>query len=90
VVTAIGALTLLGVVTKRIAGGRGRHAVGSGSTDPGAQDAVRQLAAELESLHDEVSGLRRELEEAHNRLDFTERLLMQAKERGQLGAPKDH
>jgi hypothetical protein len=69
--------------------GRGRHAVGAGTTDPGAQAATTQLAAEIEALHDEVGGLRRELDEAQNRLDFTERLLAQAKERGLLAAPKD-
>ncbi|HVO34979.1 MAG TPA: hypothetical protein VMT21_05390, partial [Gemmatimonadales bacterium] len=58
-------------------------------TDPGQQEGVRQLAADLDALRDEVTGLRRELDEAQNRLDFTERLLGQARERGLLNAPKE-
>jgi hypothetical protein len=83
----------VGTVTKRIAGGarRGRGAIGAhaGDTDPGRDPAVGQLAAEVEALRDEVTGMRRELDDAQNRLDFTERLLAQAKERGLLSAPKD-
>ncbi len=83
-------LTLVGAFAKRISGGgRGRHAVGPGDTDPGAQEAVRQLAAELDALREEIAGLRRELDENQNRLDFTERLLAQARERGLLNAPKE-
>jgi hypothetical protein len=81
-------------VARKIAGGRrgrGRTAIGLGlgDTDPGQQDAVRQLAAEMDGLRDEVTGLRRELDEAQNRLDFTERLLAQARERGLLSPPKE-
>jgi hypothetical protein len=47
------------------------------------------MAAELDALRDEVTGLRREMDEAQNRLDFTERLLAQARERGLLGAQKE-
>jgi hypothetical protein len=50
---------------------------------------VARLAADLDALHDEVTGIRRELDEAQNRLDFTERLLAQARERGLLNAPKE-
>ena len=57
--------------------------------DPEAAEALRQVTADVEALRDEVTGLRRELDEAQNRLDFTERLLGQAKERGLLNAPKD-
>ena len=88
-VAGIGALTVIGAVTRRILGGRGPHAVGAGTTDPGAQAAVAQLAAYVEALRDEVTALRRELDDNQNRLDFTERLLAQAKERGLLAAPKD-
>ena len=79
-------------MARKIAGGRrgrGRTAIGLGDTDPGQQDAVRHLAAEMDGLRDEVTGLRRELDEAQNRLDFTERLLAQARERGLLSPPKD-
>jgi cell division protein FtsB len=76
-------------VTRRVVGGgRGRHAVGAGTTDPGRQE-LAQLAADVEGLRDEVTALRRELDDNQNRLDFTERLLAQAKERGLLSAPKE-
>jgi hypothetical protein len=88
-VVGLSVLTLVAAYAKRIGGGRGRNAVGPGATDPGAQDAVRQLAAELDALRDEMAGLRREMDESQNRLDFTERLLAQAKERGLLNAPKE-
>ena len=92
----------MSAVTKRLLGGP-RHvrvtkdggrtvigvALGSGDTDPGRDAAVTQLASDVESLREEVTGLRRELDEAQNRLDFTERLLAQVKERGLLSAPKD-
>ena len=79
---------MVGTVTRRIAG-RGRHAVGAGTTDPAARESVAQLAAEVESLRDEVTVLRRELDESQNRLDFTERVLAQVRERGLLNAPKE-
>jgi len=86
---AVSVLTVVSSMTKRLAWGgrRGRHALGD--TDPGRDAAVGQLAADLEALREEVTGLRRELDEAQNRLDFTERLLAQAKDRGLLGAPKE-
>jgi hypothetical protein len=97
-------VSIIGAVARRIAGPRGARRVhvlkdgagsvigvnvGTGDTDPGPQDAVRQLTAELDALRDEITGLRREMDETLNRLDFTERLLSQAKERGLLNAPKD-
>ncbi len=45
--------------------------------------------AELEALHGEMADLRRELDEVQNRLDFTERMLAQARERGLLGGAKE-
>ena len=45
--------------------------------DPGT--AASELQAGLEALEVEVSDLRRDLVEAQERLDFTERLLTQAK-----------
>jgi hypothetical protein len=59
------------------------------SGEAGALEGARRDAAELEALQGEVADLRRELDEVQNRLDFTERMLAQAKERGQLGAPKE-
>ena len=93
-------MSIIGAIARRIAGSGSRRlklesgangmmGLHVGDTDPGAQQAVAQLAAELEAVRDEVTGLRRELDEAQNRLDFTERLLGQVKERGLLNAPKD-
>ncbi len=77
--TSIG-VTIARAIAKRIAGGSAG-------------------AREIEALHDEVSQLRADLEgmqarlsdvdEIQSRLDFTERVLAQARERGLLGAPKD-
>ena len=40
----------------------------------------------VDDLSGEVAILREQLEAMHDRLDFTERLLAQAREKGQLGA----
>lgn len=88
-VAAIGSLTVLSAVVRRVSGDRrvrlglGAHA---GDTDPGSRQAVDQLAGDVDALRDEVSGLRRELEEAQNRIDFTERLLAQSRPQGKLPA----
>ena len=103
IVAGIGAVSVIGAVTRRIAGPRGARrvhvtkgmdggtvvSVGAGDTDPGQQEAVRQIAADLDAMRDEMAGLRREMDETLNRLDFTERLLGQAKERGLLNPPKE-
>lgn len=101
VVAGVGSVSILGAIARRIAGSSARRlkvergangmvmGLRVGDTDPGSQQAVAQLAAELEAVRDEVTGLRREMDEAQNRLDFTERLLGQVKERGLLNAPKD-
>jgi len=101
IVAAIGSVSILGALARRIAGTSARRlkvergtngmvmGLHVGDTDPGSQQAVAQLAAELEAVRDEVTGLRRELDEAQNRLDFTERLLGQVKERGLLSPPKE-
>jgi hypothetical protein len=95
-VAAVGSISVIGAIARRIAGGPragriGRTTIGLhlGDTDPGSQPPVAQLAADLDALRDEVTGLRREMDEAQNRLDFTERLLGQARERGLLNPPKE-
>ena len=93
VVVAVGGLAIITGVAKRILDrrlGPLQPPVGFRlGGDPEAAEALRQVTADVEALRDEVTGLRRELDEAQNRLDFTERLLGQAKERGLLNAPKD-
>jgi hypothetical protein len=93
-VSVVGAVTrkILGVPRRvHVSKGGGRTLIGvqTGETDPDEQGVVARLAADLDALHDEVTGIRRELDEAQNRLDFTERLLAQARERGLLNAPKE-
>ncbi len=46
-------------------------------------------AARVEYLSDEVATLTRQLDELQERLDFTERVLAQAKERGLLPASEE-
>jgi len=43
----------------------------------------------VEDLSGEVVALREQLEATQERMDFAERLLAQAREKGQLGAPSD-
>jgi predicted RNase H-like nuclease (RuvC/YqgF family) len=54
----------------------------AGSVDPG-------MADEVQALHEEVSTLHRELEELNERMDFTERVLAQARERNRLPGPPE-
>lgn len=73
------AFTLARAFAKRIAGGA------SGSREVEAlRDEVALLRAEVDELHGRVAPI----DEIQNRLDFTERLLGQARERGQLSAPR--
>ena len=89
---AIGSLTVLGAVVRRVFGDRrqrmlfGAHLA---DTDPGPSQAVERLAGEVEALRDEVAGFRRELDEAQNRIDFAERLLSQARTQGKLPSGED-
>jgi hypothetical protein len=52
---------------------------------PGSQ----QDAGRVDDLSGEVSALRQALYDQQERVDFTERMLAQARERGALSAPKD-
>jgi len=52
----------------------------------GRDDAAEQAAlAEVDSVREEVAALKAEVGEVQERLDFAERLLAQARERGLLG-----
>jgi hypothetical protein len=73
-------LTLSKAFAKRIAGGS------AGSREIEAlRDEVAQLRVEVDELHARVAPV----DEIQNRLDFAERLLAQARERGLLNAPKE-
>ncbi len=79
-VVGVSMLTLVRAFARRITGG-----------SPGSR--------EIEALRDEVAQLRADLDgmqarfpdvdEIQNRLDFTERMLAQARERGLLNAPRE-
>jgi len=73
-------LTLARAFAKRIAGG----APNSREIE-GLREEVAQLRGEVDGLHERL----RDVDEIQNRLDFTERLLAQARERGLLQAPKE-
>ena len=83
-------LTLVSAFARRIAGPYGRRGRLSGVTDPGeSQQAVAALQDDVEQLRGELERVRSrlaELDDVQNRLDFAERLLAQAKERGALRA----
>jgi hypothetical protein len=68
-------------VAKRIAGGAG----GAREIET-LRDEVAQLRAEMEGVQGRLS----DVDEIQNRLDFAERLLAQARERGLLNPPKEH
>jgi hypothetical protein len=88
-VAAIGSLSVLGAVVRRVFGERRQRMLlgaDAADTDPGSRQAVERLAGEVDALRDEVAGFRRELDEAQNRIDFTERLLAQARTQGRLPA----
>jgi len=61
----------------------------SGATPPREVESLRDEVAQLRAEVDELHGRLAPLDEIQNRLDFTERLLAQAKERGLLGAPRE-
>ena len=82
-VVASGGAALLMVaraVAKKIAG----SATGSREVEA-LRDDIALLRADVEGLQSRVA----ELDEIQNRLDFTERLLAQARERGLLQPPKE-
>ena len=54
-----------------------------------ALEGAGRDTAEMEALHGDVADLRRELDEVQNRLDFTERMLAQARDKGLLGGSRE-
>ncbi len=73
-------LTLAKAFAKRIAGG-----TAGGREVEALRDEVAQLRADLEAMRARFA----DVDEIQNRLDFTERLLAQARERGLLNGPKE-
>lgn len=49
------------------------------------REDVDQLRGEVDAVHDRLTAV----DELHNRVDFTERLLAQARERGALGPARE-
>ncbi len=80
-VTMFGGGALVGIsfspigraIARRLGGGKDEAAEG-------------QALAEVDALREELQALRGEMGELQERLDFAERLLAQAREKGQLGA----
>ncbi len=72
-------LTLAKAFAKRIAGG---------GPAPREIEALRDEVAQLRSEVDDLRAQLPDLDEIQNRLDFSERLLAQARERGLLSPPK--
>jgi uncharacterized protein involved in exopolysaccharide biosynthesis len=69
-------------LARRIAGGPERatqHQVQA------LREEVDQLRGELDAVHERLAGV----DELHNRVDFAERLLAQARDRGVLGPAKE-
>jgi hypothetical protein len=82
---AIGFITMGVIAYSPIARAIGNRILHGKTPLPGApQDAGR-----VEDLSGEVAALRQALYEQQERVDFTERMLAQARERGALSAPKD-
>ena len=84
VVVFAGAFTVLGTLAKAI-GQRIAHGGAGWKEVETLRDEVAQLSAEVEDLRSRVAPL----DEIQNRLDFAERLLAQARERGLLNAPRE-
>jgi len=55
----------------------------------GGEPRAERDEADILALQGDVADLRQELDEVQNRLDFAERLLTQAREKGLLGAPSE-
>jgi len=73
-------LTLAKAFAKRVAGG-----ASDAREIEALRDEVAQLRADFEAMQARLA----DVDEIQNRLDFAERLLAQARERGQLGAPRE-
>ncbi len=88
---AIGGLTMVSAIARRIAGPYGRRFRAQqmmmglgGGVDAAEHDALREevarLKAELDAVQERVAGI----DELQNRLDFTERMIGQMKNKPQL------
>lgn len=84
VVVFVGAFSVVGTLARGVA-----RRIAGGVAGTREVDALRDEVAELRADVEELRGRVAPVDEIQNRLDFAERLLAQARERGQLGAPKD-
>ena len=82
---ALGAVALCVVAYSPIARAIGNRILHGKVPMPGASPE----AGRLDDLSGEVAALRQALYDQQERVDFTERLLAQARERGALNAPRD-
>jgi hypothetical protein len=83
---ALAAVTVIIVAYSPIARAIGNRILHGKVPMPGAPP---QELGRVDDLSGEVAALRQALYEQQERVDFTERMLAQARERGALSAPKD-
>ena len=91
---ALGALSVVSAIARRIAGPYGRSRLAAeairarfGGAGAGSSGEVETLREEVDQLRNEVAELRSraaELDDVQNRLDFAERLLARVKEKSAL------
>ncbi len=90
VAMAMGGLTIVSAVARRIAGPYGRRVLGrevalsalAARSDGPALDELRDEVAQLRAEVAELRSGSADLDDLHNRLDFAERMLAQPKDRG--------
>ena len=83
-----GSIVLLIPIVAIVVGGLVRIARLKASAGPGGTAVTGEMEARLGTLEQEITTLRQELTEAQERIDFTERLLTQAKESKRVSGPE--
>jgi hypothetical protein len=93
---ALGALSIVTAIARRIAGPYARRGIGpetvfGAQMVAGSKRVVEDLRDEMDQLRAEVAELRSrtaELDDVQNRLDFAERMLAQVREKNALPGPR--